>query len=80
MTLELTTAFFGWCSLIHFVLMMITALLLLAAPDWTYRVQNKWFPIDRHTFNIVIYSFLGLWKLFFFAFALIPYIALRLII
>ncbi len=49
------------------------------APDLVYRTQNKWFPIPRETFNVVIYSFLGLFKIFFLVFNAVPYVALLII-
>ncbi len=49
------------------------------APDLLYRMQSKWFPISRETFNVVIYSFLGLFKIVFLVFSLVPYLALLII-
>jgi len=46
------------------------------APDLVYRTQSKWFPISRETFNVIMYSFLGLFKIVFLAFNVIPYVAL----
>ena len=52
---------------------------LMLAPDLVYRIQSRWFPISRESFNLVIYSFIGLFKIFFLMFNLVPYIALVLI-
>ena len=41
-------------------------------------MQSKWYPISREAFNVIIYSFLGLYKLFFITFNVVPYIALRI--
>ena len=49
------------------------------APDFIYRTQSKWLPIPRETFNVIIYSFLGLVKVVFFFFNLTPYVALLII-
>jgi hypothetical protein len=46
------------------------------AGDWVYRVQSRWYPVTRDTFNVVIYSFIGLFKMLFLMFNLVPYIAL----
>ena len=51
----------------------------MLAPDLVYRTQRTWFPIPRETFNVVIYSFLGLFKLLFLVFSAIPYLALLLV-
>jgi hypothetical protein len=42
-------------------------------------MHSKWFPMPRNTFNVVIYSFLGIYKMLFFAFSLVPYLALRIV-
>ena len=44
-----------------------------------YRVQSKWYPISRDTFNVVTNSFIGLFKLFCIIFNLVPYVALLII-
>jgi hypothetical protein len=49
------------------------------APDLVYLTQSKWFPIPRETFNVVVYSFIGLFKIVFIVFNVVPYIALLII-
>ena len=78
MTTELLIAFFKWCVLINVGLMSLTAVLLITSSDWVYKVHHRWFPLERHAFNVAIYCFLGLWKILFFLFCLIPYIALHI--
>jgi Family of unknown function (DUF6868) len=46
------------------------------AGDWVYRVRSKWYPISRDAFKVVIYSFIGVFKIFFLIFNLVPYVAL----
>jgi len=79
MTIETLTAFFMWCTIINFVLMCLTFLICLFAADWAYGIHSKWFPMPRETFNSILYAFLGLYKLLFFIFNLIPYVALLII-
>ncbi len=70
--------FFMWCSLINFGLLMHMSLAFLFFPDFIYRMHSRWFPLSRESFNTVIYGFLGLFKLFFFGFNLVPYVALHI--
>jgi hypothetical protein len=51
----------------------------ILAPGLVYRTQSKWFPIPRETFNVVIYSFLGLFNIVFLVFNLVPYVALLIV-
>jgi hypothetical protein len=47
------------------------------AGNWVYRIQSKWYPISRDAYNVIVYSFVGLFKLFFLMFNFVPYVALR---
>ena len=46
------------------------------AGDWVYKMHGKWFAIPRETFNVVLYSFIGFFKIIFLVFNLVPYVAL----
>ena len=65
-----------WCTILNGGMLIFSAMFLILAPDLVYRMQSKFFPISRETFNVVIYSFLGLFKILFLILNLIPYIAL----
>jgi hypothetical protein len=79
MDIQTLTRFFMWCTIINGGLLVLWATMCMLAPEWVYRTQSKWFPIPRETFNIVIYSFLGLFKIIFLVFALVPYVSLLII-
>ena len=79
MPIETLTTFFMWCTIINAAILIYSSLFLWLAPDFIYRIQSKWFCISRETFNIVVYSYLGLFKLLFFVFSLVPYLALLIL-
>jgi hypothetical protein len=79
MDIDSITAFFMWCTILNFALLVLSSLLCICAGDWAYRIHSKWFSISRETFNVAIYSFLGLYKGLIFVFILIPYIALLIV-
>ena len=66
---------FMWCTIINGVLLVISLLICSLAGDWVYQKHSKWFPISRETFNVAIYSFLGLFKIFVLVFNFVPWIA-----
>jgi len=70
------TDFFLWCTLINAGILIIWASFCVFAPDFLYRVQSPWFPMPRERFDILIYGFLGVFKIFFLVFNLTPYLAL----
>ncbi len=79
MDIQTLTTFFMWCTVINGALLIFWALMCMLAPDLVYRTQSNWFPIARETFNVLIYSFLGLFKIIFLVFNLVPYVALLLV-
>ena len=79
MDIQAITQFFMWCSIINFSMMMFTFIIIIYAADWAYSIHSKWFPMPRETFNTILFSFLGLYKLLFFMLNLVPYLALLII-
>jgi len=79
MDIQTVRAFFMWCTIINGALLVLSFLILACAGDFVYRVHTKWFPMARETFNVVIYSIIGLYKIFFLGFNLVPYVALVIV-
>jgi len=76
MDIQALTRFFMWCTIINGALLIFWTTIFILAPDPVYRMQTKWFTIPRETFNIIMYSFIGLFKIIFLFFNLVPYVAL----
>jgi uncharacterized protein DUF6868 len=79
MDIQTITTFFMWCTVINGGILILWAGFSMLAPDMVYRTQNFWFPIPRETFNVLMYSFIGIFKIFFLLFNAVPYIALLII-
>ena len=79
MDIKILTAFFMWCTIINGVLFSLWVTMCILTPDLIYRTQRKWFPIPKETFNMIIYSFLGLFKIVFLVFNVVPYVALLIV-
>jgi len=75
MDIIMLKTFFMWCSIINGALLVLSFLICAFAGDLVYKMHSKLFPISREAFNIAIYSFIGLYKIFFWVFNLVPYIA-----
>ena len=71
--------FFIWCSIINGGFLIIMFLIYVLAGDSSYQMHSKLFPISRQAFNIAFYCFLGMYKMFFWVFCLIPFIVLTII-
>lgn len=79
MDIQTLTSFFMWCVIINGALLIFSTLVMMLMPNFVYRVQSRWFPVPRQTFDVVIYGFLGLFKVLFIVFNITPYVALLVI-
>ena len=79
MNIEMLTDFFMWCTIINIGLMLPSSVMLILLGDFVYRIHTKWFPMPRETFNVVLYSFLGFYKVLIFVFNIVPWLALLII-
>jgi hypothetical protein len=68
-----------WCTIINGGILLLWTTFFLFAPDLLYRTQKRWFSSSRENFDIVMYAFLGLFKVFFLVFNLVPFLSLLII-
>jgi hypothetical protein len=79
MDTQTLTSFFMWCTIINAGFLTLSIVMMISIGDLAYRIHSKWFPMPRQTFAVVIYSFLGLYKVLFIAFNLVPWVALLIV-
>ncbi|UCC23132.1 MAG: hypothetical protein JSW23_03475 [Planctomycetota bacterium] len=74
-------AFFLWCTIVNVLLLLLVSLCLLCRPfaDFSYCMNQRFFDISRPVFNVILVSFIALYKICIMAFNLVPYIALVII-
>ena len=59
-------------------LLALSFLILAFAGDFAHRIHSKWFPMPRETFNVAIYSFIGIYKIIIIVFNIVPWAALAI--
>lgn len=79
MDIEMLTQFFMWCTIINAGLLVFSFLIVAFAGDFVYKIHSKWFPMPRETFNVILYSFMGAYKLIVYVFNMVPWVALVII-
>ncbi len=79
MTLAQLRDFFMWCAILNIALMAVSFVIIALARDWIYRFHGRWFPMPKDTFHVVLYSFLGVYKLLIWVFNIIPFLALAIL-
>jgi hypothetical protein len=77
--MALLKEFFMWCTIINFGLFMGSAIMCILAKGFIYRVHGKMFGLSQDTVNAFLYGYLGLYKIVFIVFVLVPWIALTII-
>lgn len=80
MNIEQLTIFFGWTSLLNYLLLTFWFLIFCVARDWLFELHNAWFDISREQFNLMNYNGMAYYKIFLFIFNLMPYLTLQFII
>ncbi len=76
MNLELLREFFGWMTLINLGLYAWSAIMCMLAKGWIQRIHGKWFELNPDAINAFLYGYLGVYKIIFICFNLVPWIAL----
>lgn len=79
MDIQTLTTFFMWCTIISGGILVLWSVFFMAAPNFVYRTQSRWFSLSRENFDLIFYCFLAMAKLLFIFFALVPWIALSII-
>ena len=73
------TSFFMWCTIINVGIMIAWVIVLASAPNFMYRMQTRWFPMPRESFNVIVYSALAMYRIVFVVFNLVPWVALLVV-
>ncbi|HXK49522.1 MAG TPA: hypothetical protein PKW56_03565 [Clostridiales bacterium] len=80
MDIQMLKEFFMWCSIISVSVMVFWTLVFMAIPDLVYKSQKWVFPkMTRDNFDLIIYCYIGIFKIFFIVFNLIPFLVLLII-
>ena len=79
MNIQKLTAFFLWCTVINGCLLIFTFIIGTMGMDLAASIHGHLFQISREAINVAFYSFLGLYKIFWLVFNVVPYVALLII-
>lgn len=79
MDIQVLTKFFMWCTILNMGLLFFLFLILAFARDFVYKMHGECFPMPQETFNVVFYSFMGMYKIIVLVFNVIPWAALAIL-
>jgi len=78
MDIHVLGSFFGWCSIINAGILLYWSSIVIFAPDWLYRITDKWISISKERLMTIHYVLLGVFKLMLVFFNAVPYFALQI--
>ncbi|HAK56707.1 MAG: hypothetical protein QF463_08205 [Vicinamibacterales bacterium] len=79
MDIQTLTEFFKWCTILNVGLLAFWSVWFLFASDLVCCLQRPWFSASREAWDLVMYSFLGAFKIFVLVLNVVPWVALLII-
>lgn len=79
MDLTQLETFFLWMTLINFGLMVLSAIMCVACRGVIHQLHGKMFDLTNEQLNVLLYGYLGIYKICIIVFNLVPYIALQFV-
>ncbi len=77
-SLAAITTFFGWTTVINFVLLAFTTVSILAMRGWMSRMHARIFRLEPADVLRGYYQYIAQYKIAIIVFSLTPYVALKL--
>ena len=79
MAIEQLRTLLGWCAIINMGLLLWWVFAITVLHDWIYSFHSKWLKVSVQRFDEIHYAGMVIYKILFFMFNIIPYLALRII-
>ena len=79
MTLDQLTELFKWMTIINIGLFILSSLLTMFLRKIVCKMHGKLFGIDEGKVSIVLYGYLGVYRIFIIVFNMVPYLALLIL-
>ena len=77
-TLEAVTAFFGWTTVINFVLLFVSSIMVITIRGAISRIHGRMFELETADLSRAYFQYLAQYKIAIIVLSLTPYIALRI--
>ncbi|MGK0297404.1 MAG: hypothetical protein ACI9XC_001007 [Gammaproteobacteria bacterium] len=80
MNVDQLTELFKWMAIINIGLLLLSTVLIMLLKNYICKIHAKLFGIDEDKIPIVVYGYLGIYKIMIIVLNIVPYIALLLIL
>jgi len=79
MTLDLFTELFKWMTIINICVFIISAILTMVLKKTVCKMHGRLFGINKDNVPIILYGYLGVYRIFILIFNLVPYFSLLIL-
>ena len=79
MTHEMLTSAFGWMTVLNMGFLIFSTIMVVTTKNWASALHARLFDLDQTTVRQTYYTWLGTYKIMILVFALVPYLALRMV-
>ncbi len=77
-SIETITAFFGWTTVINFVLLTFSSIMIIVTRGSISRIHGRMFGLESVDLSKAYFQYIAQYKIAIIVFSLTPYIALKL--
>ena len=77
-TLEAVTAFFGWTTVINFVLLFVSSIMVITIRGVISKIHGRMFGLETADLSRAYFQYIAQYKIAIIVLSLTPYIALRI--
>lgn len=77
-SLEAITTFFGWSTVINFVLLFVSSIIVITTRGSISRMHGKMFGLETADLSRAYFQYIAQYKIAIIVFSLTPYVALKL--
>ncbi len=77
-SIETVTAFFGWTTIINFVLLAFSSIMIIATRGSISRIHGRMFGLESADLSRAYFQYIAQYKIAIIVFSLTPYLALKL--
>ena len=79
MNMAILSEFFMWMTIINVLIIILTAVLFMLLKDIAVRIHGKMFGLSPEAICAALYGYLGVYKIVFIVFCLVPWLTLKII-
>ena len=79
MTIEILTAFFGWCTVINIGVLLVSTIAIFAGRKSITKIHASMFGLEEATLAPAYFQYLAQYKIVTLSLNLAPYVALKII-